>query len=88
MASFPNGEAGTAVAAVEAQAQAEAPSCSGVRRQRTGAWSLPTAGKVMCLPRRELEHTGHQYHHPAAIGTAPASARYRVSTAANAIPAG
>src|SRR5216117_1345970 len=49
-------QAGTAVAAVEAEAQAVSPGRAGVRGQRTAApRCLPAVGKVMCLPRGELE---------------------------------
>src|SRR5256714_3415512 len=46
----------TAVAAVEAEAQAVSPGGGGVGRQRTAvAGRLPATGKVMCLPLGELE---------------------------------
>jgi hypothetical protein len=52
-------QTGTAVAAVEAEAQAVSPGRAGVRRQRTAAPRyLPAAGKVMCLPRGELARAG------------------------------
>jgi hypothetical protein len=57
-------QTGTAVAAVEAEAQAMSPSRAGGRRQRTAApWCLPAAGKVMCLPRGELERAGDHDDH-------------------------
>jgi hypothetical protein len=57
-------QAATAVAAVEAEAQAVSPCRAGVRRQRTAApRCLPAEGKVMCLPRGELERAGDQDDH-------------------------
>jgi hypothetical protein len=57
-------QAGTAVAAVEAEAQAVSPGRAGVRRQCAAApRCLPAAGKVMCLPRGELERAGDQDDH-------------------------
>jgi hypothetical protein len=48
-------QTGTALTAVEAEAQAMSPSCAGIRQQRTTATGcLPAAGKVMRLPRSEL----------------------------------
>src|SRR5213078_1912932 len=49
-------QTGTAVGAVEAEAQAVSPGCAGVGWQRTAASGcLPAAGKVTCLPRGELK---------------------------------
>src|SRR5713101_4379689 len=54
-------QTGTAVGAVEAEAQAVSPGRAGVGRQRTAAPEcLPAAGKVTRLPRGELEAAGDQ----------------------------
>src|SRR5215208_1612392 len=54
----------TAVAAVEAEAQAVSPGRAGVGRQRTAApGRLPTVGEVTRLPRGELEGAGDQDDH-------------------------
>ncbi len=45
-----------------AEAKAVSPSRAGIRRQHTVAGrGLAAAGKVMCLPRGELERTGDQH---------------------------
>src|SRR5712692_11585115 len=54
----------TAVAAVEAEAQAVSPGRAGVGLQRTAApGCLPAVSEVTRLPRGELEGAGHQDDH-------------------------
>jgi hypothetical protein len=54
-------ETDTAAAAVEAEAQTVSQGRAGVRRPRaTGPRFRAAAGKVMCLPRAELEAAGDQ----------------------------
>ena len=60
-------QAGTAVATVDAEAQARvARQCR--RPQRAAASRLPAAGQVMCLPRGELERAGIRTTTHTAIG--------------------
>ena len=55
---------GTAVAAVEAEAQAVSPGRAGVGRQRAAApGHLAAASEMTRLPRGELEDPGHHDHH-------------------------
>ena len=57
-------QTGTAVAAVESEAQAMSPGRAGVRRQRRAAPRCrPAGGKVTCLPRAELERAGDEDDH-------------------------
>src|SRR6266436_5181690 len=57
-------QAGTAAAAVEAEAEAVSPGRTGLRRQPAAARrNLPAAGKVMGLPRGELEAARDQDDH-------------------------
>src|SRR5439155_551255 len=57
-------QTGTALAAVEAEAQAVSPGRAGVGRQRTAApGCLPAVSEVTRLPRGELEGAGHQDDH-------------------------
>src|SRR5882762_4806283 len=57
-------QTGTAVAAVEAEAQAVSPGRAGVGRQRAAApWRLPAVSEVTRLPRGELEGAGDQDDH-------------------------
>lgn len=54
-------QAGTAGAAVQAEAQAVSPSCADVRLQRAATCRcLSAAVKLMCLPHGELQRTGDQ----------------------------
>jgi hypothetical protein len=57
-------QTGTALAAVEAEAEAVPPSRGGVRRQRTAASRRFSAtGEVMRLPCRELERSSEKDDH-------------------------
>src|SRR5438876_775385 len=57
-------QTGTALAAVEAEAQAVSPGRAGVGRQRsTTPGRFPAAGELTRLPRGELEAAGDQDDH-------------------------
>jgi hypothetical protein len=49
---------------MDSETQAVSPGCAGGRGQSSAAvGGLAAAGKVMCLPRTELEHSCDQYDH-------------------------
>ena len=80
---------GAAVAAVKAEAKAVSPGRAGVGRQRMAApGRRPAAGKVMRLPRGELDGAGDQDDHTDRDRTACASAGCCISIAAGATPSG
>jgi len=82
-------QTGTAVAAVEAQAQAVSPGRAGVGRQRAAApGCLPTTCKLTCLPRGALEGAGHQDDHTHRDRYGARQRRPLHRTAASATPRG
>src|SRR5512132_468858 len=77
----------TAVAAVEAEAQAVSQGRASVGRQRTAApGRLPTVGEVTRLPRGELEGAGHKDDHTDRDRYAARQRRLRRASASRPLP--